>query len=83
LKHKDEHLQREEQEKVMGINGEFYETVWVVDEGIDLTDYYPSVEWDILRVPAKRHEKRLRIFKSVGGSNWCLDILAANLHSPT
>ncbi|KAI6243527.1 Acetylcholine receptor subunit alpha-type unc-63 [Aphelenchoides fujianensis] len=58
LKHKDEHLQREEREKVMGIDGEFYETIWVVDEGIDLNDYYPSVEWDILRVPAKRHEKR-------------------------
>lgn len=27
--------------------------------GIDLSDYYPSVEWDILGVPGKRHEKRL------------------------
>ena len=25
--------------------------------GIDLGDYYPSVEWDILSVPAERHEK--------------------------
>ncbi|VDN31928.1 unnamed protein product, partial [Gongylonema pulchrum] len=25
--------------------------------GIDLSDYYPSVEWDILGVPGKRHEK--------------------------
>ena len=28
-----------------------------IDVGIDLTDYYISVEWDILRVPAKRNEK--------------------------
>ncbi|KAI1712800.1 neurotransmitter-gated ion-channel ligand binding domain-containing protein [Ditylenchus destructor] len=58
LKHKDEHLQREEQESVLGIEGEYLETIWVVNEGIDLSDYYPSVEWDILRVPGKRHEKR-------------------------
>ncbi|KAH7684640.1 nicotinic acetylcholine receptor alpha subunit 63a, partial [Aphelenchoides avenae] len=73
LKHKDEHLQREEQKLVPGVDGEYYETVWVVDEGwdcwlllslhiafvgIDLSDYYPSVEWDILKVPAERHEKR-------------------------
>jgi nicotinic acetylcholine receptor len=25
--------------------------------GMDLEDYYPSVEWDILSVPAERHEK--------------------------
>lgn len=29
----------------------------MVDVGIDLTEYYPSVEWDILKVPAERHEK--------------------------
>ena len=28
-----------------------------IDVGIDLTDYYISVEWDILRVPAIRNEK--------------------------
>ena len=28
-----------------------------IDVGIDLTDYYISVEWEILRVPAKRNEK--------------------------
>lgn len=28
-----------------------------VDVGIDLTEYYPSVEWDILKVPAERHER--------------------------
>ena len=59
LKHKDEHLQHEVQEKTMGPDGEEQlETVWVADEGIDLNDYYPSVEWDILRVPGKRHEKK-------------------------
>ena len=26
----------------------------VVDFGIDLTEFYQSVEWDILSVPAKR-----------------------------
>lgn len=25
--------------------------------GIDLREFYPSVEWDILDVPAERHEK--------------------------
>ncbi|XP_037079305.1 LOW QUALITY PROTEIN: uncharacterized protein LOC119100304, partial [Pollicipes pollicipes] len=28
-----------------------------VELGIDLKEYYPSVEWDILRAPATRHEK--------------------------
>lgn len=28
-----------------------------IDVGIDLTDYYISVEWDIIKVPAKRNEK--------------------------
>ncbi|KAJ8688545.1 hypothetical protein QAD02_024340 [Eretmocerus hayati] len=28
-----------------------------VSIGIDLREYYPSVEWDILSVPAERHEK--------------------------
>lgn len=28
-----------------------------VDVGIDLTDYYISVEWDIIKVPAVRNEK--------------------------
>lgn len=28
-----------------------------VEVGIDLREYYPSVEWDILSVPAERHEK--------------------------
>ena len=29
----------------------------MVQIGMDLEDYYPSVEWDILSVPAERHEK--------------------------
>ncbi|CAL4066234.1 unnamed protein product, partial [Meganyctiphanes norvegica] len=29
----------------------------VVDVGVDLTEFYMSVEWDILEVPAVRHEK--------------------------
>lgn len=29
----------------------------MVEVGIDLTEFYPSVEWDILGVPAERHEK--------------------------
>lgn len=28
-----------------------------VEIGINLKQYYPSVEWDILGVPAERHEK--------------------------
>uniref|UniRef100_A0A0N5AS18 Acetylcholine receptor subunit alpha-type unc-63 n=1 Tax=Syphacia muris TaxID=451379 RepID=A0A0N5AS18_9BILA len=58
LKHKDLHKQRVENESVAGINGGEQELVWIVDDGIDLSDYYPSVEWDVLHVPAKRHEKR-------------------------
>ena len=30
----------------------------LVKIGVSLKDYYPSVEWDILEVPAERHEKR-------------------------
>lgn len=28
-----------------------------VELGIDLREFYPSVEWDILGVPSERHEK--------------------------
>ena len=29
----------------------------VIDRGIDLTDFYPNVEWDIINVTARRKEK--------------------------
>ncbi|VDK76855.1 unnamed protein product [Litomosoides sigmodontis] len=58
LQHRDSHIERAETEKLVGFDGEYDETVWIVDEGIDLSDYYPSVEWDILGVPGKRHLKR-------------------------
>ncbi|CAI5438919.1 unnamed protein product [Caenorhabditis angaria] len=58
LQHRDKHMQKEEDEIVEGVGGPTNETVWIVDQGIDLSDYYPSVEWDILAVPGKRHEKR-------------------------
>uniref|UniRef100_A0A158P935 Neur_chan_LBD domain-containing protein n=1 Tax=Angiostrongylus cantonensis TaxID=6313 RepID=A0A158P935_ANGCA len=58
LIHKDEHLQEETVELVEGVDGTIEESVWIVNEGIDLSDYYPSVEWDILKVPGKRHSKR-------------------------
>jgi nicotinic acetylcholine receptor len=32
-------------------------TANMVELGIDLKEFYPSVEWDILGVPAERHEK--------------------------
>ncbi|KAL7010428.1 hypothetical protein ACKWTF_016960, partial [Chironomus riparius] len=32
-------------------------SVNIVKIGIDLREFYPSVEWDILAVPAERHEK--------------------------
>ncbi|OUC49499.1 putative acetylcholine receptor subunit alpha-type unc-38 [Trichinella nativa] len=34
-----------------------WKNITVVWNGIDLSDYYPSVEWDILSIPAKRHGK--------------------------
>lgn len=40
-------------ETVEGIS----DNVTVVEEGIDLTDYYPSVEWDIMSRVAKRRAK--------------------------
>uniref|UniRef100_A0A0R3S1N5 Acetylcholine receptor subunit alpha-type unc-63 n=1 Tax=Elaeophora elaphi TaxID=1147741 RepID=A0A0R3S1N5_9BILA len=58
LQHRDSHIERTETETLLGFDGEYDETVWIVDEGIDLSDYYPSVEWDILGVPGKRHLKR-------------------------
>ncbi|GMR54910.1 hypothetical protein PMAYCL1PPCAC_25105, partial [Pristionchus mayeri] len=62
LQHKDDSKQREVKELFNSQHGMVPETVWVVDQGeeqgIDLSDYYPSVEWDILGVPGKRHEKR-------------------------
>ncbi|VDK89628.1 unnamed protein product [Litomosoides sigmodontis] len=33
------------------------DNITVVEEGIDLSDYYPSVEWDIMSRIAKRHAK--------------------------
>ena len=30
----------------------------VIEDGIDLKDFYRSVEWDILHVPASKHVKR-------------------------
>lgn len=29
----------------------------LVEIGINLKDYYPSVEWDIISVPAERHQR--------------------------
>lgn len=29
--------------------------VWLVKKAIDLSSYYPSVEWDIMEVPGRRH----------------------------
>lgn len=31
------------------------DTVWLVEEAIDLNGYYPSVEWDLMAVPGERH----------------------------
>ncbi|CAG9537308.1 unnamed protein product [Cercopithifilaria johnstoni] len=58
LKHKDSDNERKVTEITVGIDGEHVETVWIVDKGIDLSDYYPSVEWDILGISGKRHEIR-------------------------
>ena len=46
------------QVEVRTLQGIEEEPTWVVDKGVDLTDYYASVEWDILATPATRHEKR-------------------------
>ncbi|KAM3721989.1 Acetylcholine receptor [Dirofilaria immitis] len=58
LKHKESDIERKEKKIIPGIDGEYIETIWIVDQGIDLSDYYPSGEWDILGVPSKRHEIR-------------------------
>uniref|UniRef100_A0A915PV17 Uncharacterized protein n=1 Tax=Setaria digitata TaxID=48799 RepID=A0A915PV17_9BILA len=58
LRHQDWKIERKETEITFGVDGEHVKTVWIVDQGIDLSDYYPSVEWDILGVPGKRHEIR-------------------------
>ncbi|KFD58800.1 hypothetical protein M514_00493 [Trichuris suis] len=34
-----------------------WRNVSIIRNGIDLSDYYPSVEWDILSIPAKRHAR--------------------------
>ncbi|VDN05347.1 unnamed protein product [Thelazia callipaeda] len=64
LQHKDSEIERKELEVAVGVDGEYVETVWIVDKGIDLSEYYPSVEWDILGVPGKRHKKRYSCCKS-------------------
>ncbi|XP_018047385.1 PREDICTED: acetylcholine receptor subunit alpha-like [Atta colombica] len=40
-----------------GKNGNVKNSNGVVDIGIDLTEFYTSVEWDILEIPAVRHER--------------------------
>ncbi|VDN00580.1 unnamed protein product, partial [Onchocerca ochengi] len=40
----------------MNENGEL-NNITIVEEGIDLSDYYPSVEWDIMSRIAKRRTK--------------------------
>ncbi|KAM3721060.1 Acetylcholine receptor non-alpha chain [Dirofilaria immitis] len=40
----------------MNENGEL-DNITIVEDGIDLSDYYPSVEWDIMSRVAKRHTK--------------------------
>ncbi|KYN15045.1 Acetylcholine receptor subunit alpha-like protein, partial [Trachymyrmex cornetzi] len=40
-----------------GKNGSVKNSNGVVDIGIDLTEFYTSVEWDILEIPAVRHER--------------------------
>ncbi|EGI58441.1 Acetylcholine receptor subunit alpha-like protein [Acromyrmex echinatior] len=40
-----------------GKNGNVKNSNGVVDIGFDLTEFYTSVEWDILEVPAVRHER--------------------------
>ncbi|KRZ62671.1 Acetylcholine receptor subunit alpha-type unc-63, partial [Trichinella nativa] len=32
--------------------------VWIVPNGVDLSDFLPSTEWDVMAVPVKRHEER-------------------------
>ncbi|VDP09030.1 unnamed protein product, partial [Soboliphyme baturini] len=32
--------------------------VWTVSNGVDLSDFLPSTEWDVMAVPVKRHEER-------------------------
>uniref|UniRef100_A0A914VQF1 Uncharacterized protein n=2 Tax=Plectus sambesii TaxID=2011161 RepID=A0A914VQF1_9BILA len=44
-------------EEEMNERGEM-QNVSIVDDGIDLSDYYPSVEWDIMSRIAKRREKK-------------------------
>ncbi|VDN58348.1 unnamed protein product [Dracunculus medinensis] len=46
----------ERYELEMNEHGEV-DNVTVIDDGIDLSDYYPSVEWDIMSRVAKRHSK--------------------------
>uniref|UniRef100_A0A8R1XNM4 Uncharacterized protein n=1 Tax=Onchocerca volvulus TaxID=6282 RepID=A0A8R1XNM4_ONCVO len=58
LQHKDSNIERKEKEIIIGVDGEHIRTIWFVDQGIDLSDYYPNGEWDILGVPSKRHEIR-------------------------
>ena len=58
LIHKDEQLQEVRFETVPTAKGWKDEKTWVVEKGVDLSDYYQSVEWDILGVPGIRHEKR-------------------------
>ncbi|KAK6106293.1 cation transporter family protein [Brugia pahangi] len=59
-------------------NGEV-DNITIVDDGIDLSDYYPSVEWDIISRVAKRRTKN---YASCCPDEAYIDIMIINLVFP-
>ena len=35
--------------------------VWLVENGIDISEFYPSVEFDIMSVPGVRHREQYSV----------------------
>ncbi|KAF7638204.1 hypothetical protein Mgra_00002433 [Meloidogyne graminicola] len=63
--------------KVINSYGE-EEIETIIEDGIDLSDYYPSVEWDIMGIQAKKRLKRFMGSKNGDYEEIDIEIIPAN-----
>lgn len=57
LQHRDSHIERAETEKLVGFDGEYDETVWIVDEGYGTLLKYRIFE--IEKLKEQWHQKEI------------------------
>ena len=79
LRHQDGKA-KEQNEKVRLKSDTSDASLDIVDLGIDLKEFYKSVEWDILGVPAARYSKEQLSYKSLKNTkpNLTISFIAIN-----